>query len=177
MGFSALDGLMMGTRSGALDPGVLLHWMAEDRGLEEITKTLYKESGLLGVSGVSSDMRTLRASEDPAALAAIDLFVHRVVREAGGLVATLGGIDVLSFTGGIGEHDAQLRADVCRRLGFLGISVDHTANRLVVDRIGHGDPLPIHAADSAVEVWVVATDEGRVAAEEALGLYSESLGV
>ena len=177
MGFSALDGLMMGSRSGAVDPGVLLYWMAEGRSVEEITQILYKESGLLGVSGISSDMRSLRASTDPAAQRAISLFTHRVVREAGGLVALLGGLDVLAFTGGIGEHDALLRAEVCSRLGFLGITLDTTANASVAQRLDRGDPIAIHASRSPVEVWVVATDEGRVAAEEALGLYSQSLGV
>jgi len=177
MGFSALDGLMMGTRSGAVDPGVLLYWMTEGRTVAEITQILYKESGLLGVSGISSDMRTLRASTDPAAQGAIDLFTHRVVREAGGLAALLGGLDVLAFTGGIGEHDALLRAEVCGRLGFLGIRLDAAANASVVQAIDRGDPVAIHASGSPVEVWVVATDEGRVAAEEALGLYSQSLGV
>ncbi|MEY3670095.1 MAG: hypothetical protein RL258_1490 [Pseudomonadota bacterium] len=177
MGFSALDGLMMGTRSGAVDPGVLLYWMAEGRTVQEITQILYKESGLLGVSAISSDMRILRASADPAAQRAIDLFTHRVVREAGGLVALLGGLDVLAFTGGIGEHDALLRAEVCSRLGFLGITLDTAANASVAQEIKGGGPVAIHASGSPVEVWVVATDEGRVAAEEALGLYSQSLGV
>ncbi|MFZ9314094.1 MAG: acetate/propionate family kinase [Burkholderiaceae bacterium] len=177
MGFSALDGLMMGTRSGAVDPGVLLYWMAEGRTVQEITQILYKESGLLGVSAISSDIRILRASADPAAQRAIDLFTHRVVREAGGLVALLGGLDVLAFTGGIGEHDALLRAEVCSRLGFLGITLDTAANASVAQEIKGGGPVAIHASGSPVEVWVVATDEGRVAAEEALGLYSQSLGV
>ena len=168
MGFSALDGLMMGTRSGAIDAGVLLHLLRQGMDAAALERLLYKESGLLGVSGLSADMRTLRASADPAAATAIELFTYRIVRESGALVACLGGLDVLGFTGGIGEHDAALRADVGAALGYLGVSIDAAANRAA-----DGSELAaIHAADSAVQVWVVPTDEGRVAARDALALLA-----
>ena len=164
MGFSALDGLMMGTRSGALDPGVLLYLMEQGWGHDQIQKLLYKQSGLLGVSGESADMRTLRASNSQAARFATDLFAHRVVREVGALSACIGGLDVLAFTGGIGEHDAVLRQQVCDALAYLGVQVDATRNvKATGDRV-----ISIHADNSTVEVWVVPTDEGRVAAQDAL---------
>ncbi|PUE29398.1 acetate kinase [Limnohabitans sp. JirII-29] len=166
MGFSALDGLMMGSRSGALDPGVLLYLMEQGWDHDAIQKLLYKQSGLLGVSGESADMRTLRASGSPSAQLAIDLFTHRVVREVGALTACVGGLDVLAFTGGIGEHDAVLRQQVCEALHYLGVSVDAARNQAAT-----GDAVrAIHAEGSGVEVWVIPTDEGRVAAREALGL-------
>jgi len=166
MGFSALDGLMMGTRSGSIDAGVLLHLLRQGWSGADIEKLLYKQSGLLGVSGLSADMRTLRASAEPSAVRAIDLFTHRVVRECGAMSACLGGLDVLGFTGGIGEHDVALRADVCAALAYLGVRLDESANRLADGSAA----VAIHAANSAVEVWVVPTDEGRVAARDALGL-------
>jgi len=166
MGFSALDGLMMGTRCGAIDPGVLLHLLRQGLDGAAIEKLLYKQSGLLGVSGVSADMRTLRASAEPGARRAIELFTHRIVRESGSLTACLGGLDVLGFTGGIGEHDAALRSDVARALGYLGARIDEDANRAA-----DGNAMAaVHAPDSAVELWVVPTDEGRVAAADALAL-------
>jgi acetate kinase len=166
MGFSALDGLMMGSRSGALDPGVLLYLMEQGWSHDAIQKLLYKQSGLLGVSGESADMRTLRASGSPAAKLAIDLFTHRVVREVGALTACVGGLDVLAFTGGIGEHDRVLRQQVCEALGYLGVSVDAPRNLAASGDAVHA----IHAEGSTVEVWVIPTDEGRVAAQEALAL-------
>jgi acetate kinase len=166
MGFSALDGLMMGTRSGAVDPGVLLYLLQEGWSPQRLERLLYRESGLLGVSGVSADMRTLRASDAPAARQAIALFEHRLVQACGALTASLEGLDVLAFTGGIGEHDAALRQAACARLRHLGVLVDPARNLLADGR----DALPIHAAGSAVEVWVVPTDEGRVAASDAVAL-------
>ncbi len=163
MGFSALDGLMMGTRSGSLDPGVLLHLWRQGWTLADVERLLYRESGLLGVSGLSADMRTLRASTDPAAQAAVGLFTHRVIREAGALVALLGGVDLLAFTGGIGEHDVQLRADVAAALGFAGVHLDPSANA----NASGAEPSALSPADSAVAVWVVPTDEGRMAARAA----------
>lgn len=164
MGFSALDGLMMGTRSGALDAGVLLFLLAQGWDHARLEQLLYRQSGLLGVSGVSSDMRHLRASDDPRAALAIAMFTYRVIREIGGVTACLAGIDVLVFTGGIGEHDALLRADVCQKLAYLGIRLDvkknASANAL--------QAVPLHADLSAVEVWMVPTDEGRVAAQAAI---------
>ena len=166
MGFSALDGLMMGSRSGALDPGVLLYLMEQGWGHDAIQKLLYKQSGLLGVSGESADMRTLRASGSPSAQLAIDLFTHRVVREVGALTACVGGLDVLAFTGGIGEHDVVLRQQVGEALSYLGVSVDAARNLAA-----SGDAVrAIHAEGSDIEVWVIPTDEGRVAAQEALTL-------
>jgi acetate kinase len=166
MGFSALDGLMMGTRSGAIDAGVLLHLMEQGWDHDRLEVMLYRKSGLLGVSGISADMRRLRADGGAAAAEAIALFTHRVVREAGALIAVLGGLDVLAFSGGIGEHDAALRETVCARLAYMGVAIDAGANRAAV-----GDAQSaIHAPASAVEVWVVPTDEGRVAAREAARL-------
>jgi acetate kinase len=166
MGFSALDGLMMGTRSGSIDAGVVLHWMRQGHSAQDIEQFLYKESGLLGVSGVSADVRTLRSSPSEQARFALDLFTHRVLREMGAMCATLGGVDLICFTGGIGEHDAILRKEVCESLEWLGVLLDeqsnHNANTLGAQFI--------HAAHSRVEVWVIPTDEGRVAAQEALDL-------
>jgi len=166
MGFSALDGLVMGTRSGAIDPGVLLHLLRSGWSWRDLERTLYRESGLLGLSGVSADMRTLHASADPGAALALDVFLHRLVREAGALTACMGGIDVLAFTGGIGEHDAALRQRACDALAYLGVRVDAEANLAA-----KGDAIrAIHAAGSPVEIWVVPTDEGRVAAADAVRL-------
>jgi acetate kinase len=166
MGFSALDGLVMGTRTGTLDPGVMLYLLEQGWDHKRLQTLLYKESGLLGVSGISADMRRLRSDGSEPARKAIDMFTHRVVRESGALTACLGGLDLLAFSGGIGEHDALLRAEVCARLGFLGVKLDETRNQQAVDE----DVMAIHASDSAVEVWVVPTDEGRVAAREAAAL-------
>ncbi len=169
MGFSALDGLMMGTRSGALDPGVLLYLMEQGWSHDAIQKLLYKQSGLLGVSGESADMRTLRASKTETARFATDLFAHRVVREVGALSACIGGLDVLAFTGGIGEHDAVLRQQVGDALAYLGVQVDAARNAKAT-----GDSVAsIHADNSAIEVWVIPTDEGRVAAQDALAFLSK----
>ncbi|MCO5109434.1 MAG: acetate/propionate family kinase [Burkholderiaceae bacterium] len=166
MGFSALDGLMMGTRCGSIDPGVLLYLLEQGWSHERIQSLLYKQSGLLGVSGIAADMRTLRANHGPAARFAIDLFTHRIVRSTGELTASMSGLDVLAFSGGIGENDALLRAQVCQKLAYLGVRVDEARNQ----SSGHQSTRPIHAADSAVEVWVVPTDEGHVAASEAAAL-------
>ncbi|MFZ6775629.1 acetate/propionate family kinase [Undibacterium sp. Ji83W] len=163
MGFSALDGLMMGTRCGALDPGVLLYLMQQGWDEKRLETTLYKESGLLGVSGISADMRTLRASSDPQASFAIDLFTYRVIRECGALSACLNGLDVLVFTGGIGEHDAALRQQVAEGLAYLGVQVDANKNSAARS----DDIMAIHTPNSSIEVWVVPTDEGRIAAMDA----------
>ncbi len=168
MGFSALDGLVMGTRAGTLDPGVLLYLLEQGWTHDRLETLLYKQSGLLGVSGVSADMRRLRAEAaagHPGALRALALFTQRVVRQSGALAACLQGLDVLAFSGGIGENDAQLRQDVCEQLHWLGLRIDAARNQ---------DPglqaCAIHTPDSRVEVWVVPTDEGRVAAREAAAL-------
>lgn len=166
MGFSALDGLMMGTRSGTLDPGVLLYLLEQGWDHDRLEKLLYKQSGLLGVSGISADMRRLRGDGSADAQRAIELFTHRVVRESGGLIATIGGLDVLSFSGGIGEHDAILRQQVCARLAWLGVDIDLELNQQAT-----GDKVQaIHTPQSRVEVWVIPTDEGTVAAQEAARL-------
>lgn len=168
MGFSALDGLMMGTRTGALDPGVLLYLLEQGWDHDRLQALLYKQSGLLGVSGISADMRRLRAEGSADARCAIDLFTHRVIRESGALVASLGGLDVIAFSGGIGEHDAALREQVCSGLAHLGVVLDTQKNVLA-----NGEAIrAVHAAGSRVEVWVVPTDEGTVAAREALALIA-----
>lgn len=170
MGFSALDGLMMGTRTGSLDAGVMLYLMANGWNHDQLQKLLYKQSGLLGVSGISADMRRLRAEASTSANAklAVDMFTYRVVRESGAMLACMQGLDVLAFSGGIGEHDVALRADVGARLAWLGLVIDPQLNAIATgDKIQH-----IHAPTSAIEVWVVPTDEGVVAAREAAGLLN-----
>ncbi len=166
MGFSALDGLMMGTRTGSLDPGVLLYLLEQGWDHQRLQTLLYRQSGLLGVSGISADMRRLRADGSAAAQKAIAMFTHRVVRESGALTACMSGLDVLAFSGGIGEHDAALRQEVCTSLAYLGVEIDPARNLAAVG----SDTLAVHAAGSAVEVWVVPTDEGRVAARDAARL-------
>lgn len=166
MGFSALDGLMMGTRSGSLDAGVLLYLLEQGWTHDKLQNLLYKQSGLLGVSGISADMRTLRAHGSVQARWALELFTHRVVRESGALIACLQGLDVMAFSGGIGEHDQQLRQDVCEALGWLGVKLDPLRNAQACGE----QVMSVHAADSRTEVWVIPTDEGRVAALEAAAL-------
>jgi acetate kinase len=157
MGFTALDGLPMGTRCGALDPGVVLYLLSEQRmALSAVTDLLYHRSGLLGVSGESSEMQELLESDSRHAAEAIDLFVYRIRRELGSLVAVLGGLDVLVFTGGIGEHAVPIRARVCQDAQWLGVRLDEEANRT-------GGP-KISAGDSAVAVWVIPTDEDMMIA-------------
>ncbi len=152
MGFTAVDGLMMGTRTGNLDPGVVLYLMEnKGMGVKELTRLLYKESGLLGVSGISQDMRTLLASDQPEAREAVDLFCYRIVRELGSLAAAAGGLDALVFTGGIGEHAAEVRRRVCLQSAWLGIRLDPEANARHDVRIS--------AADSPVDVLVIPTNE------------------
>lgn len=152
MSFTALDGLPMGTRSGNLDPGVILYLMRHDgMGARAIEPLLYEQSGLLGVSGISSDMRTLLASGVPAAKEAVDLFVYRIGRELGSLAAALEGLDALIFTGGIGEHAPEIRARVCRGALWLGIELDEHAN-------ARGGPR-LSTTQSTASAWMVPTDE------------------
>lgn len=166
MGFSALDGLIMGTRSGSLDAGVLLYLLEQGWTHDRLQNLLYKESGLLGISGLSADMRKLRQSGSASANHAISLFTRRIIREAGAMLACLEGLDVIAFSGGIGEHDCQLRHDVCEALGWLGLSIDHDLNTTAT-----GDQaIAIHRPDSRIEAWVIPTDEGFVAACEAASL-------
>ena len=168
MGFSALDGLMMGTRSGTLDAGVLLYLMEQGWDHDRLQSLLYRQSGLLGVSGISADMRRLRADAGTAAREAVELFTYRIVREAGAMAACIGGLDLIAFSGGIGEHDATLRADVCAALGWMGVRVDGARNAAAT-----GDAVQrIDSDGSGVEVWVVPTDEGRVAAQAAAALIA-----
>jgi acetate kinase len=163
MGFSALDGLMMGTRTGSLDAGVLLYLLEQGWDHARLQKLLYKQSGLLGVSGISADMRRLRADSSTQAKLAVDLFTYRIVRESGAMVACMQGLDLLAFSGGIGEHDQVLRAELGRRLAWLGVVIDPELNAQA-----KGDKIqPIHAPTSSIEIWVVPTDEGVVAAREA----------
>jgi acetate kinase len=166
MGFSPLDGLMMGTRCGAIDAGVLLYLLEQGWSHDQLQSLLYTQSGLLGVSGISADMRRLRSDGSAQARRAIDLFTHRIVREAGSMVACLGGLEVLAFSGGIGEHDAELRAQVVAQLAWLGVAIDPVLNQQAVGDEVHA----IHQPDSRIEVWVIPTDEGSVAAAEAARL-------
>lgn len=152
MGFTALDGLVMGTRCGSLDPGAVLYLQqAQGLSVDAVEHLLYHDSGLLGVSGISNDMRTLLASGDARAREAIDLFVFRIAREAGAMASSLGGLDGLVFAAGIGEHAAPVRAAVCERLAWLGVECDAQANARDADVIS--------TPRSRVEVRIVATDE------------------
>jgi acetate kinase len=158
MGFTPVDGLPMGTRTGSLDPGVLLY-LLDERGMDAraIETLIYKRSGLLGVSGLSSDMRELLQSNAAHAREAVALFCYRIGRELGSLAAALGGLDALVFTAGIGENAAAIRERVCRDAGWLGVAFDPAAN------LRNG--LRISASGSAVAAWVIATDEERMIAQ------------
>lgn len=160
MGFTPLDGLVMATRCGSLDPGVVLH-LAAQRGMPvaEIATLLSRESGLLGVSGISGDMRRLLASDDPRAAEAIQLFCYRAVREIGSLVAALGGLDAVIFTAGIGEHAAAIRSCITAGLAWLGLTLDEAANAV------HGPR--ISTPESRIAAWVIPTDEQAVIAHHA----------
>jgi acetate kinase len=160
MSFTPLDGIPMGTRCGALDPGVLLYLMRErGLGLDELDDLLRHRSGLLGLSGVSFDVRELLASADPHAAEALELFTYRVAMGIGGLATALGGLDALVFTAGIGEHAAPVRAAICRRLAWLGLELDEAANTV------HGARITLPA--SRVSAWVIPTDEEAVIARHA----------
>jgi len=165
LGFSALDGLPMGTRCGELDPGVVLY-LLQSKGMDAkaIETLLYKESGLKGLSGISNDMRTLEASDAPAATEAIDYFVYRLKRELGAMAAAIGGLDGLVFTGGIGEHSELVRRRVCADLGFLGVAVDDAKNA------AHGPD--IAAAGASCRVMVVPTNEEAMIARETAALLA-----
>ncbi|WP_310390089.1 acetate/propionate family kinase [Roseateles sp.] len=166
MGFTAVDGLMMGSRCGSLDPGVLLYLMDElkmdARALERL---LYKESGLLGVSGISSDMRPLSESQDPRAIEAIELFVYRIGRELGSLAAALGGLDAIVFTAGIGEHSVPVRAAICRAAAWLGVELDEAANLAGGPRISR--------PGSRCAAWVIPTNEELTIARHCLALLNQ----
>jgi len=163
MGFSALDGLMMGTRCGSLDPGVLLHLLESQKlDVKQLAHVLYHESGLLGVSGISASPKDLLDLEGTSvrARAALDLYVRRVVREIGALTAVLGGLDMLAFTAGVGEHSALLRARICSALAWLGVRTDEDANRANASTISD--------ARSRVRVAVEPTNEEWIAASHAV---------
>src|SRR4030095_1882360 len=154
MGFTAVEGLMMGTRCGSIDPGVLIYMMDQHRmDARALENRVYKKSGLLGVSGISSDMRTLRGSDDPKAREAIDLFIYRIVREIGSLAAALGGLDGWLFSGGIGQRDTKTREEVVAGCGWLGAVLDKEANADHEQRI--------ESALSEIPIWVLPTGEGR----------------
>lgn len=163
MGFSTLDGLMMGTRSGGIDPGVLLYLMHEEHMDEAaLSDLLYNRSGLLGVSGISADMQVLLNSAQPSAAEAVDLFCHTLLREIGAMAAALGGVDALVFTGGIGEHAAVVRARVCEQLGWLGVDFDAAANAA-------GSSV-LTSPQSPARVWVIPTNEELVIARHTVRL-------
>jgi len=159
----------MGTRCGALDPGVLIYLM-DTYGIDarHLEKLIYRESGLLGVSGISSDMRKLHASREPAAAEAISLFVYRIVREIGSMAAALGGLDGMIFTGGIGENDAAIRAQVGGGCRGLGVEIDEIRNSRGQDQI--------NADRSRVAVWVIPTDEERLVARQTAALLRQNPG-
>jgi acetate kinase len=163
MSFTALDGLPMGTRCGALDPGVVLHLIrAYGMDTDAIEAMLYHESGLKGVSGISNDMRDLLASDDPRAAQAVDLFVWHIARELGALTAVLGGLDAFVFTAGIGERSPEIREQVCARAAWLGIALDPAANRAGERRIS--------SARSKVAVFAIPTDEEQMIARHTLAV-------
>lgn len=164
MGFSTLDGVPMATRCGSLDPGVLIHLLKERRlSIGAVEDMLYHRSGLLGVSGISADSRDLIGSTAPEAHEALNLFAFRIARETVALANTLGGLDGLVFTAGIGEHQPQIREAVCRHLAWLGVTLDATANARNATRI--------EGTASTIAVLVIPTDEEQVIAEEACFVF------
>lgn len=166
MGFSPLDGLLMGTRCGSLDPGVLLYLADRYRmGTRELEHLLYHESGLLGISGLSNDMRTLLACDHVHAREAVDLFVYRIVREIGSLTAALGGLDALVFTGGIGENSHEIRERICLKIQWLGLELDSQANRA-------GD-VCISQNQSKVSAWLLKTNENEIIAKHTMNTLTE----
>ncbi|RXV67773.1 acetate/propionate family kinase [Burkholderia stabilis] len=168
MGFTAVDGLPMGTRTGALDPGVILYLQRHaGRSLDEVEHLIYAESGLLGVSGVSSDMRTLLASDAPSAAHAVELFAYRAARELAALAGVLGGLDTLVFTAGIGEHAPRVRERICSRAAWLGVVLDDAANAA---------GLPVISSDaSRVTVRVIPTDENLMIARHTRRVLDDAI--
>lgn len=163
MGFSALDGVPMATRCGAIDPGVLLQLIGMDgRTVKDVEDILYRRSGLLGVSGISADSRELLESDRPEAQQALDLFTFRIAGEVSRLATTLGGLDALVFTAGVGENQPRIRADICARLAWLGLELDEPANA--------ANAAMISSPFSRVTAFVIATDEEQVIADEALSI-------
>jgi acetate kinase len=167
MGFTALDGLPMSRRCGSLDPGVVLYLIEQKRmTAAAVSDLLYNSSGLLGVSGLSDDMKTLLASEEPHAAEAIELFVYRIGRELGSLAAALGGLDALVFTAGIGEHAAEIRRRVCEQAGWFGFDIDEAANAA-------GGPR-LTSAGSRASAWMIPTDEDLVIARHTQRLIGDA---
>lgn len=162
MGFTALDGLPMGTRCGQLDPGVILFMLDQGRTPDEIARILFKESGLKGLSGITHDMRTLLASDAPEARQAIDYYVFRIRRELGAMAAVLGGLDTLVFCGGVGENAAEIRSRVIADMDFLGLSIDDEANAVNAEEIGAGP----------TEILVIPTNEELIIARAVAGNLS-----
>jgi acetate kinase len=163
MGFTALDGLPMGTRCGELDPGVVLHLIQQKgMGADELVDLLYRRSGMLGVSGVSSDFRELLASEAPRARFAVELFCYRVARHVASLAAAMGGLDGLVFTAGVGENAAAVRAGICRLCAWLGLELDEAANAAHRQRIT--------TPASRIAAYVIKTDENLMIARHARAL-------
>ena len=161
MGFSALDGLVMSSRCGSLDPGIVLHLIRERHmSVEVVSELLYEQSGLLGVSEISGDMQTLLESGDPRAAEAVDLFIYRIGRAIGSLAAAVGGLDTLVFTAGIGENAPRVRQLICEAAGWLGVSIDPTRNE-------RGET-SVASAASDVDVLVIPAEEERAVAEGAL---------
>jgi acetate kinase len=166
MSFTPLDGLPMGTRSGAIDPAIVLYLLKRGMTVDEISDLLHHQSGLLGLSGISGDMRTLLSSSAPDAAEAVDFFCYRICRELGSLTAALGGLDAVVFTGGIGEHAATVRAKICRDAAWLGIKISEPANQ--------ANALQISTDTSKVSVWVIPTDEEQVIARHTLATIVEA---
>lgn len=167
MGFSTLDGIPMATRCGALDPGVLLHLLsAGGHSLTEVEEILYRRSGLLGVSGISGDSRELLESDRPEAREALDLFTFRIAGEIARLAATLGGLDAIVFTAGIGENQPKIRADICLRLMWLGLDIDPAAN--------NRNSALITSPASRVSALVIPTDEEQVIADETVDILRKA---
>jgi acetate kinase len=166
LGFTAVDGLPMGTRCGSMDPGVVLFLMDEMKfGPRDIERLIYHESGLLGMSGISSDVRDLLRSSDPRAQEALDVFVYRAGRELGSLAAALGGLDAIVFTAGIGENQPEIRARICKLAAWLGVELDEASNRR------HGPC--ISTAQSTVAAYVVPTDEESMIARHVVGVLGK----
>jgi acetate kinase len=170
MGFSALDGLLMATRCGSLDAGVVLHLLSQGYDQQRLTQLLYKESGLLGVSGISGDMRDLQASPDPQAAEAIALFLYRAHQQLAAMVASLGGIDALVFTAGIGQHSVMVRSRLCQAAAWLGIDLDDGVNAAA----NPDKPIVLSTASSRVVVAMIPTDEEAVMADAVARLPAAS---
>lgn len=168
MSFTPLDGLPMGTRSGAIDPAIVLYLLQRGMKADDISELLHHQSGLLGMSGISSDMRTLLNSDDPAAAEAVDIFCYRISRELGSLAAALGGLDAVVFTGGIGEQAAAVRASICQASAWIGLEMDSEANQ--------ANATCISPPGSRVSAWVIPTDEQQVIVRHTAAVIATEVG-